>query len=86
MQAVFYDRQADVLQVGELPDPTPGPGEVCVRVRCSRINPGDTKKREGYFGPAMPYPRVISHSDGAGVIDGVGEGVDPGRGGQRVWI
>jgi NADPH:quinone reductase len=34
----------------------------------------------------MPYPRVIRHSDSAGVIDAVGEGVDPGRVGQRVWV
>ena len=89
MQAIFYDRQgpaAEVLQVGELPDPEPGPGEVRVRLRYSGINPGDTKKREGYFGSAMPYPRVIPHSDGAGVIDRVGDGVDPGRVGRRVWV
>jgi NADPH:quinone reductase len=34
----------------------------------------------------MPFPRVIPHSDGAGVIDSVGAGVDPGRTGQRVWV
>jgi NADPH:quinone reductase len=34
----------------------------------------------------MPFPRVIPHSDGAGVIESVGEGVDPGRVGQRVWV
>ena len=89
MQAIFYDRQGpagEVLQFGELPDPEPEPGEVRVRLRYSGINPGDTKKREGYFGSAMPYPRVIPHSDGAGVIDRVGEGVDAGRVGRRVWV
>ena len=34
----------------------------------------------------MPFPRVIPHSDGAGVIEYVGEGVDPVRVGQRVWV
>ena len=89
MRAVFYDRQgpaAEVLQVGELPDPQPGPGEVRVRLRYSGISPGDTKKRAGWLGSSMPYPRVIPHSDGAGIIDGVGDGVDRARIGERVWI
>jgi NADPH2:quinone reductase len=34
----------------------------------------------------MPYPRVIPHSDGAGVIDAVGDGVDAARTGERVWV
>ena len=89
MRAVWYDRQgpaADVLQVGELPDPRPGPGEVRVRVRLSGINPGDTKKRRGWLGSTMPFPRVVPHSDAAGVIDEVGAGVDPVRIGRRVWV
>ena len=89
MRAVWYDRQgpaAEVLQVGELPDPRPGPGEVRVRVRLSGINPGDTKKRRGWLGSTMPFPRVIPHSDAAGVIDEIGAGVDPARIGRRVWV
>jgi NADPH2:quinone reductase len=89
MRAVWYDRQgpaAEVLQVGELPDPEPGPGEVRVRLRFSGINPGDTKKRRGWLGSTMPYPRVIPHSDGAGTIDRAGAGVDPARAGRRVWV
>ncbi|MEV4427839.1 NADPH:quinone reductase [Streptomyces sp. R-07] len=89
MLASWYDRQgpaADVLRVGELPDPTPGRGEVRVRVTVSGVNPGDTKKRRGWLGSSMPYPRVIPHSDAAGVVDAVGEGVDGRRAGQRVWI
>jgi NADPH2:quinone reductase len=50
------------------------------------VNPGDTKKRRGWLGSAMPFPRVIPHSDGAGVIESVGAGVDPARLGQRVWV
>jgi NADPH:quinone reductase len=86
--AAWYDRQgpaAEVLQVGEMPDPEPGPGEVRVRVKLSGINPGDTKKRSSWQGASMSYPRIIPHSDGAGVIDAVGEGVDRNRIGQRVW-
>ncbi|MBD9701003.1 NADPH:quinone reductase [Streptomyces sp. ID01-12c] len=89
MLASWYDDQgpaADVLHVGELPDPVPGPGEVRVRVRVSGVNPGDTKKRRGWLGSSMPYSRVIPHSDAAGVIDTVGDGVDARRVGQRVWV
>ena len=89
MRAAWYERQGpadEVLTVGELPDPEPGAGEVRVRVRYSGINPGDTKKRRGWLGSSMPYPRVIPHSDAAGVIDQVGDSVDPARVGQRVWV
>jgi len=89
MRAIWYERQgpaAEVLQLGEMADPEPGPGEVRVRVRFSGVNPGDTKKRRGWLGSAMPYPRVIPHSDGAGVIESVGDGVEQARIGQRVWV
>ncbi|MFH8498418.1 NADPH:quinone reductase [Streptomyces coeruleorubidus] len=89
MLASWYDEQgpaADVLHVGDLPDPTPGPGEVRVRVNVSGVNPGDTKKRRGWLGSSMPHLRVIPHSDAAGVIDAVGDGVDARRVGQRVWV
>jgi len=89
MRAVWYDRQgpaSEVLQVGELPDPEPGPGEVRVRLTFSGISPGDTKKRRGWLGSSMPFTRVVPHSDGAGVIDAVGSGVDAGRLGDRVWV
>jgi NADPH:quinone reductase len=89
VRAVWYERQgpaSEVLQIGELSDPEPGPGEVRVRARFSGVNPGDTKKRRGWLGSAMPYPRVIPHSDGAGVVESVGMGVDPTRVGRRVWV
>ena len=89
MKAAWYDRQgqaADVLRVGEVADPSPGPGEVRVRLRYSGVNPGDVKKRQGWLGSPMPFPRVIPHSDGSGVIDAVGSGVDRARLGRRVWV
>ena len=89
MVASWYDRQgpaAEVLQVGELPAPRPSDGEVRVAVSLSGVNPGDTKKREGWRGSPMSYPRVIPHSDGAGIIDAVGAGVDDARIGERVWV
>src|SRR4051794_40495092 len=88
MKAAWYERQGAaraVLTVGEMPDPKPGPGEVRIRVVASGINPGDVKKRQDAFGYGMPYPRVIPHSDGAGTIDRVGEGVPASRVGERVW-
>ena len=88
MRAAFYDSQGpatEVLQIGELDDPSPAAGEVRVRITVSGVSPGDTKKRAGWPGSPMVYPRVIPHSDGAGVIDAVGDGVDPTRIGTRVW-
>jgi NADPH2:quinone reductase len=67
-------------------EPEPGPGEMRVRVALSGVNPGDTKKRGDWLGYGMPFPRIVPHSDGAGVIDAVGEGVPATRIGERVWI
>ena len=90
MRAVWYEEFGDAEQVltsGEMPTPSPAPGEVLVRVRASGINPSDVKLRAGARpGAVMAFPRVIPHSDGAGVVEAVGEGVDAGRVGQRVWL
>src|SRR3954447_24248291 len=89
MLAAWYDRPgpaAEVLEVGVMADPKPRSGEVRVRLTVSGINPGDTKKRSDWVSTGLTYPRVIPHSDGAGVIDAVGEGVDASRIGERVWV
>lgn len=89
MRAAFYERQGtarEVLTVGELPDPQPGAGEVRVRVMVSGINPSDIKTRVGFGGKAMPFPRIVPHQDGSGVIDSVGPGVSQERIGERVWV
>ncbi len=88
MRAAFYDKlgPADVLQVGDQPTPEPGPGEVRVRLTVSGVNPSDWKARLRGRGGGMPFPLVIPQSDGAGVIDAVGDGVDAGRVGKRVWL
>src|SRR4051812_19882352 len=88
MKAAFYERLGparEVLQVGDVPDPVPAAGEVRVRIQWSGVNPSDVKSRSGLRAGAMPFPRVIPHSDGMGVIDAVGEGVSPSRIGERVW-
>jgi NADPH2:quinone reductase len=88
MKAAYYDRNGpadEVLQVAELPMPAPGPGEVLVRLKASGVNPSDVKSRAG-LRAKMAYPRVVPHSDGAGVIEAVGAGIDPARVGERVWL
>lgn len=90
MKALWYEEfgaAGDVLCFGEMADPVPGPGEVLVRVRASGVNPSDVKLRSGARpGAVMAYPRVVPHSDGAGVIEAVGEGVPTSRMGERVWL
>jgi NADPH2:quinone reductase len=73
------------LTVGEIDEPQPLASEVRIRVAASGVNPGDVKKRQDAFGYGMPYPRVVPHGDGAGVVDAVGEGVSPEWVGRRVW-
>lgn len=88
MRAVWYEANGaadEVLQVGDMETPAPAPGEVRVRLAASGVNPVDVKRRLGGRGP-MDAPRVVPHFDGAGVIDAVGEGVDGGREGERVWV
>lgn len=89
MKAAFYETKGparDVLRVGERPTPQPAAGEVRVRIHVSAVNPSDTKARAGLRVKEMPYPVVIPHQDGAGVIDATGAGVDAARVGQRVWV
>jgi NADPH2:quinone reductase len=64
----------------------PGPGEVRVRLQFSGVNPSDVKSRAGRRGVPMPFALVVPHSDGAGVIDRVGDGVPHARIGERVWV
>ncbi|WP_113910814.1 NADPH:quinone reductase [Roseovarius dicentrarchi] len=91
MRAAWYSRfgaPADVIELGEIDAPAPGPGDVRVKLAYSGVNPSDAKARAGTR-PGVtkpPFDRVIPHSDGAGVIDAVGDGVDAARMGQAVWI
>lgn len=89
MRAVWYESQgpaAEVLAVGEMDKPRPGAGEVLVELRASGVNPSDVKQRGGAPGRNLPYPRVVPHNDGAGIIVDVGSGVDRSRIGERVWL
>lgn len=89
MRAAVYSRTGpahEVLSLVDRPDPAPGPGEVRVRIAWSGVNPSDTKSRAGLRSSVLPFPEITPHSDGAGVIDAVGEGVPAARIGERVWL
>ena len=89
MRAAYFAEfgpASDVLQIGEVDTPTAGPGEVLVRLSTSGINPSDVKKRAGSFPDLLNEGLVIPNSDGAGVIQAVGDGVDPNRVGERAWV
>lgn len=89
MKAAFYEQTGpaeQVLEVGDMPTPEPGAGEVRVRVLWTGVNPSDVKTRAGRRSTVMPFARVVPHSDGMGAVDAVGAGVDAARIGERVWL
>jgi NADPH2:quinone reductase len=88
MRAAFYGHNGsarEVIKLGDIVTPEPGPGEVRVKLATSGVNPSDVKARTGST-RKIAYPRVIPHSDGAGEIDMVGDGVSIARLGERVWL
>ena len=89
MRAAWFEKfgsAADVLTAGEFDTPIAGPGEVLVRLHTSGVNPSDVKKRAGSFPNLLDDGPVIPNSDGAGVIEAVGDGVPASRVGERVWV
>lgn len=85
MRAAWYLKNGearDVMVVGDLPTPTAAAGEVLVRLHTSGVNPSDVKSRRGRPASEM----IVPHSDGAGLIEAVGEGVPGSRIGERVWL
>lgn len=89
MKAAWYERfgkAPEVLETGDRPKPVAGPGEVLVRLKTSGVNPSDVKKRAGSIADLLNAGYVIPHSDGAGVIEAVGAGVQQGRVGEAVWV
>jgi NADPH:quinone reductase len=88
MRAAYYEKNGparEVLRVADVETPQPGHGEVRVRLLTSGVNPSDVKGRAGTT-RKIAFPRVIPHSDGAGEIERVGEGVPASRVGERVWV
>ena len=89
MHAVWFEKfgpAKDTLIFGELARPQVIAGEVLIRMEATAVNPSDVKKRAGAFPDLLNEGLVIPHSDGAGVIESVGEGVDSQRVGERVWV
>ncbi len=89
MLAISYNRVGpahEVLSFGEIETPSAGAGEVRVRLASSGVNPSDVKLRAGVRNKTLAFPLIVPHSDGAGVIDQVGSGVDAARIGERVWV
>jgi NADPH2:quinone reductase len=88
MKAVWYEELGaarEVLQYGEMDTPEPGPGEVRVKLHASGVNPADVKRRgQGTYG--MEFPRIVPNSDGAGIVDRIGDGVSEDLLGKRVWL
>jgi NADPH2:quinone reductase len=88
MKAVWYERSGaapDVLDFGDMETPLAGPGEVRIRLEASGVNPADVGRRAGSY-RAQEFPRVIPNSDGAGIVDQLGDGVTRLGIGQRVWL
>ena len=86
MKAAWYEKNGparECLVVGEMDDTQPGPAEVGVRVITSGVNPSDVKSR---MSRPLGAPRIIPHSDGAGIVVSVGPGVSSSRIGERVWL
>ena len=85
MQAVWIPKygKPDVFEIREDIDPTPGRGEVRIRVRASGINFAEIMARQGLYQDAPPLPMVVGY-EVSGVIDAIGEGVDERSEGQRV--
>ena len=88
MIAYWYENSgtpAEVITLGDMPKPEPGPGEVCVRIAMSAVNPTDCKRRK--LGRELSkFPRIIPNNDGAGTIESIGDGVNTNRIGERVWL
>ncbi len=88
MRAAVYTTTGgpEAIELRDLPVPEPPPGEVRVRIYRSGVNPTDWKARQGST-PGTPVdPPQVPGQDGAGIVDAVGEGVEAGLLGLRVWV
>ncbi len=87
MKAMLFHEHGgpEVLQYEDFPSPNPGPGEVLVKLHAAALNRVDLWVRDGWPGLELEMPH-ISGSDGAGVIEAVGEGVENVQEGDRIVI
>ncbi|MEU6404689.1 NADP-dependent oxidoreductase [Streptomyces sp. NPDC046985] len=84
MRAVRFSRFGgpEVLEIVDLPDPHPGPGQIRVAVRAAGVNAGDWKRRQGLLDPDLP--QTLGY-EAAGIVDELGEGVTDVETGDRVF-
>lgn len=78
MKAVLFDRHgppAEVLSVRETPNPTPGSGEVLVRMAASPVNPSDLQYVAGNYGMAPTAFPATPGFEGVGVVEATGGGL-----------
>ena len=88
MRAGWYEScgaAEEVFQIGDMPNPVAASGEILVRLYTSGINPSDYKRRANVKA-GIEFPRVIPHSDGAGVVAALGTGTSGFKIGDRVWV
>jgi NADPH2:quinone reductase len=74
----------DVMKIEDVPQPSPGPGQILIRVRAVGVNPVDTYIRSGMYArkPELPY---TPHADIAGEVEAAGSGVSKVKRGDRVY-
>jgi NADPH:quinone reductase-like Zn-dependent oxidoreductase len=87
MKAIVFDQHGgvEVLQLRQVPTPTPGKGEALIRLRAAALNHLDLWVRAGWPGIRLKYPHIPG-ADGAGEIAALGEGVSGWEVGERVVI
>src|SRR6476660_3926128 len=84
MKAARFSRFGgpEVLEIVDLPDPHPGPGQVRIAVRAAGVNASDWKKRQGLMDPELP--QTLGY-EAAGIVDELGAGVTDIALGDRVF-
>ena len=75
--------EAQDIELVELPDPTPGPGEVLIDVAASALNRADLLQMRGLY-PPPPGASEVPGLECSGTVSALGEGVDPSWLGQEV--
>ena len=86
MRAIVYRSDDPALRLIDRAQPTPGEGEVVVRIATSGVNPTDWKGRRNPYPGTPSGVDLVPNQDGAGTIVDVGPGVDRARVGERVWL
>ncbi|MGC8640906.1 MAG: NADPH:quinone reductase [Isosphaeraceae bacterium] len=86
MRAAYIEQTGppENIKIGDLPRPTPGPGQVLVKVRAVALNPIDLYIRSGLVAFPLAFPYVIG-CDVAGTVEEVGSGCKRFKKGDRVW-